>query len=109
MALTVEWKHRIERWQKALWNACYRPLGSITLSGFTTNRTADRRTGMAQTFQPMPEGTPWGAKWEYGWFKGSVTLPASGSRKTHCPPPDPGRGKPGLDQRESRRFNRLGA
>jgi alpha-mannosidase len=30
----------------------------------------------------MPVGTKWGAKWEYGWFKGKVTLPeaAAGAR-----------------------------
>ena len=33
-------------------------------------------------FAPMPVGTKWGAKWEYGWFKGTVTLPdrAAGKR-----------------------------
>ena len=44
MALTEEWRHRIERWQKALWNACYRSLGSIEWAGFTTQEqlTADQ-------------------------------------------------------------------
>jgi hypothetical protein len=23
----------------------------------------------------MPPGTPWGGKWEYGWFKGKVVVP----------------------------------
>jgi len=82
MALNEEWKHRIERWQKALWNACYRPLGSVSLSGFTTLDQLTAEQAAAQAFRPMPEGTPWGAKWEYGWFKGAVTLPeaAAGQR-----------------------------
>ena len=33
-------------------------------------------------FTPMPPGTPWGAKWEYGWFKTSLIAPpeAAGQR-----------------------------
>lgn len=82
MALTPEWKHRIDRWQKALWDACYRPLGVISLSGFTTLEKLTADQAAAGPFQPMPEGTEWGAKWEYGWFKGRVTLPeeAAGQR-----------------------------
>jgi alpha-mannosidase len=34
----------------------------------------------------MPEGTAWGAKWAYGWFKTQVTLPAAaaGQRIVLC-------------------------
>ncbi|RPJ42451.1 MAG: alpha-mannosidase, partial [Chloroflexi bacterium] len=82
MALTEEWRHRIERWQQALWNGCYRPLGSIQWTGFTTLEQLTAEQALAREFEPMPEGTPWGGKWEYGWFKGSVILPteAAGQR-----------------------------
>jgi alpha-mannosidase len=76
MGLTEEWKHRVERWQKALWNTCYRPLGSIEFSGYTTTEQLTAGQALAGTFNPMPAGTPWGAKWEYAWLKGSITLPA---------------------------------
>lgn len=75
MALNIEWQHRIERWQRVLWDICYRPLGSIDLDGFTTKDQLTAQQAASGAFQPMPVGTPWGAKWEYGWFRGSLTLP----------------------------------
>ena len=47
MALNLEWRHRIERWQHALWEGCYRTLGSIPLSGYTTEAqlTAEQAAG----------------------------------------------------------------
>ncbi len=81
MGLTEEWKHRVERWQKALWNACYRPLGSIEFSGYTTTEQLAAGQALEGMFKPMPAGTPWGAKWEYAWLKGSITLPAEAAGK----------------------------
>lgn len=75
MSLNLEWQHRIERWQTVLWQLCYKPLGAISLSGFTTLEQLSAAQALQHPFQPMPLGTPWGAKWEYGWFKGQVTLP----------------------------------
>lgn len=82
MALTEEWKHRIERWEKALWADCYRPLGILSLSGFTTLKQLTPQQALKRKFRPLPIGTRWGAKWEYGWFKGELTLPedAQGER-----------------------------
>ncbi|MCX7608935.1 MAG: glycosyl hydrolase-related protein [Anaerolineales bacterium] len=82
MALTPEWKHRIELWEKALWNACYRPLQPILLEGFATTDHLTPEQAAQRTFRPMPPGTPWGAKWEYGWFRASVVVPpeAEGQR-----------------------------
>jgi alpha-mannosidase len=90
MGLTEEWKHRVERWQQALWDACYRPLGSIQWSGFTTKEQLTGEQALAGSFKPMPEGTPWGAKWEYGWFKGSLTLPAETAGQRIILQPKPG-------------------
>ncbi|MGE5221466.1 MAG: glycoside hydrolase family 38 C-terminal domain-containing protein [Omnitrophica WOR_2 bacterium] len=82
MALTPEWRHRVERWQKALAQNCYRPLGSIRLSGFTTKEQLTPENAYVQSFRPAPPQTPWGFRWEYGWFKGEFTLPpeAAGQR-----------------------------
>jgi alpha-mannosidase len=79
--LTIEWKHRIERWQKALWDARYRPLGKVEFTGFTTLEFLTPDQALARRFHPMPAGTPWGAKWEYGWFKTSLTIPAAAQGK----------------------------
>ena len=90
MSLTEEWKHRVERWQKALWNACYRPLGSIQFSGYATQEQLTAEQALAGKFKPMPTGTPWGAKWEYAWLKGSITLPAEAAGKRIILQPKPG-------------------
>uniref|UniRef100_A0A7C4KY75 Alpha-mannosidase Ams1-like N-terminal domain-containing protein n=1 Tax=Bellilinea caldifistulae TaxID=360411 RepID=A0A7C4KY75_9CHLR len=87
MALTIEWKHRVELWEKALWDACYHPLQPVELEGFATTDHLTPQQALLRTFQPMPPGTPWGAKWEYGWFRGSIQLPpaAAGQRIVLCP------------------------
>ena len=73
--LTIEWRRRIDNWRREVPYHFYRPLDQVELKGFVTTDqlTVDRAT--AGPFQPMPPGTHWGAKWEYGWFAGQVTLP----------------------------------
>lgn len=75
MALNKEWRNRVLNWQKALWSLCYRPLESVALSGFTTFEQLTAEQALQHAFEPMPEGSAWGAKWEYGWFRGEVRLP----------------------------------
>jgi alpha-mannosidase len=75
MALTPEWNHRIKRWEDGLWNSLYRPLGSLEWVGFTTTLPLSAEQAAGQNYRSMPEGTPWGSKWEYGWFKAQVVLP----------------------------------
>jgi alpha-mannosidase len=55
---------------------CYRPLGEVELSGFTTTDTLRPEQAAAGAFEPMPAGSAWGAHWEYGWFRGAFSLPA---------------------------------
>jgi alpha-mannosidase len=81
MGLTIEWKHRIERWQKALWDLCYHPLGRVEFTGFTTLEHLTAEEAISHKFHPMPVGTAWGAKWEYGWFRTSVTIPQEAEEK----------------------------
>lgn len=82
MALTEEWRHRIERWRNVLIENLYYPLGSIEQSGYATTAQLTAEEALAGNFQATPPGTRWGAKWEYAWFKGEITLPeaASGER-----------------------------
>lgn len=82
MALSTEWRHRIERWEEVLWRLFYRPLGTFPLSGFTTHEQLTITEAEQHEFKPVPPGTRWGSKWEYGWFKGELVLPpeAQGQR-----------------------------
>lgn len=82
MALTLEWRRKLDNWHKVLRGLLYRPLGKVSLQGFTTLAQLKAGEALQHEFHPMPAGTAWGAKWEYGWFKGEVTLPpeAAGQR-----------------------------
>ncbi len=75
MALTAEWRNRIVCWRDELREHFYRPLGAIVLSGFVTREQLSPESALKRDFWPMPPGTRWGAKWEYGWFKGQVSIP----------------------------------
>ncbi len=80
MSLTLEWRHRIDRWQEELLRHFYRPLGIVEVGGFFTTDQLTAEEAGRRAFHPMPAGTPWGGKWEYGWFKGGVLLPGQGAR-----------------------------
>ncbi len=75
MALTREWRARIERWRRVLATQFYEPLGDVELSGFTTLDHLAPEQAAGGSFEPMPPGTRWGGKYEYGWFKARVTIP----------------------------------
>ena len=76
MALTGEWRTRIEDWSRELRAHFVRPLSEIELSGFTTMQALSAATAAARKFKAMPRGTPWGGKWEYAWFRAKFKLPA---------------------------------
>jgi alpha-mannosidase len=76
MALTLEWRHRLESWRAELPRNFYRPLGEIPLEGFVTQEQLTPEEARTRTFMPMPAGTAWGPKWSYGWFRGQVQVPA---------------------------------
>ncbi len=86
MTLTPEWRRRIENWRKVLRDLWYRPLGETPLEGFTTLEQLSAEEASRGPFSSMPPGALWGAKWEYGWFRGEVTLPpeAAGERIVFC-------------------------
>ena len=79
--LTTEWRRRIDNWRQELPNHVYRPLGTVAVSGFITVGQLAVEEALEGDFVPMPPGTKWGAKWEYGWFKGRVELPEEAAGK----------------------------
>ena len=80
--LTTEWRRRLDNWRREMPNHFYRPLGTVEVIGFVTTNQLTAEQASQGSYLPMPVGTPWGAKWEYGWFKGQVVLPpqAEGQR-----------------------------
>ncbi len=87
MSLSLEWRHRIDSWRQELPRHFFRPLGALDLEGFVTRAQLPLEQARQGEFRPMPPATRWGAKWEYGWFRGSVLLPpeAAGQRIVLCP------------------------
>jgi hypothetical protein len=57
MALAIEWQRRVDRWEGALWEICFRPLGEVALSGFTTFEQLTPQEAGLRTFTLMPVGT----------------------------------------------------
>ena len=90
MSLTSEWRERVETWLNELKNHFYIPLGRVELEGFVTQHQLTRQQAARGHFKPMPSGTKWGAKWEYGWFRCQVRIPAraAGRRVVFCGRPD---------------------
>ncbi len=81
MALTAEWRKRLDHWRRVLAERLYLPLGEVALSGFTTAEQLSPDEALAGPFKPMRPGARWGAKWEYGWFRGTIELPPEAARK----------------------------
>jgi alpha-mannosidase len=78
MALTVEWRGRIDRWRETIrQHLLYTELGPLALRGFTTLEQLTPGEALRRPHRPMPVGTPWGAKWAYAWLRGTLTLPAA--------------------------------
>jgi len=75
MSMNPEWKRRVEKWIEALEKLVYVPIGEIEFSGFVTKEQLTVSEALKKKFGKMPEGTAWGAKWEYGWFRGTVKIP----------------------------------
>jgi alpha-mannosidase len=81
MALTLEWRDRINLWREELKKHFYRPLGTVELQGFVTREQLSPEAALRRKFQRMPAGTAWGAKWEYAWFRCRIVLPQSAANE----------------------------
>ena len=76
MSLTKEWRHRIMAWRHELSKHLYRAVGPVSLeAAFTKDQYRVEEALAKLSFEPISPGVSWGAKWEYGWFKGEFILP----------------------------------
>ena len=81
MALSAEWKSRVELWLKALEECIYEPKGLMEWKGFQTKTHLSLKQAEAEAAEPFPEGTCWGEQWAYGWFFTQVQIPQELSGK----------------------------
>lgn len=75
MQLAAEWDQRVNLWLEELKNQVFIRLGEVRFEGWVTKERLSYEEALKGDFAPMPRGTKWGAKWEYGWFKAELTLP----------------------------------
>ncbi len=76
MALTPEWRRRIDHYRNYLEQLCFRKLSDLELSVHFTHEQLSLAQAEQLKFQPIGRGDAWGSKWEYGWFVAHVTVPA---------------------------------
>jgi alpha-mannosidase len=78
-------------WREELSRQLYRPLGSLNLEvAFTMDQLTLAEAQSQLNFEPITLGTAWGKKWEYGWFRGEITIPESGQGQMITLMPDVG-------------------
>lgn len=75
MKLGRQWEERLKIWDQAFERFLYTPVGQLKTEGFSTREQLSLAQAAAGVFRPFPEGTLWGKKWEYGWFRTRVVLP----------------------------------
>jgi len=75
MNIGRQWSDRLRIWQEAFEKHYFYPWDSCALSMCTTMDHLTLEQALALPFSPAPVGTKWGKKWEYAWFRTSVTVP----------------------------------
>ncbi len=75
MDLGRQWNERLRVWAEQFQKHYYRQISSMELSFFTTMDWIPAERAAKMSFAPAPEGMKWGKKWEYGWFRASITVP----------------------------------
>ena len=81
MSLGRQWDNRLKIWDNAFSEHFYQPIEELEITGFTTMEQLSLETAKAEKYEPVSVGQKWGKKWEYGWFKTSITLPESAQGK----------------------------
>lgn len=72
-----QFRQRQRAWMEELRRQLYTPVQAIPMEGFTTLERLTPEAAEAHAFRAYTEGEAWGACWEYGWFRGDITLPES--------------------------------
>lgn len=70
-----QFQTRLRAYLEELPRHLYTPVAEVPVEGFVTRERLTPTQAEQAQFIPFPEGTPWGACWEYGWFRADVTLP----------------------------------
>ena len=77
MSMSKEYQRLAEAFIEELPYRMYTPCGNIGFCGFFTYDRLSLDQAKLQPTQPMPQGTEWGKKWQYGWFFAEIVIPHS--------------------------------
>ncbi len=76
MAISVEYRKKIEMIGDILRQRMYHPIGELEYTGFFTYERLTLEQALANERQILSEGLEWGHKSQYGWFFTDVTVPS---------------------------------
>ena len=69
-----KFEQRLEAWHRELKNQIIVPVSEICFEGARTFERLSVRQAEALCYTPMPVGTAWGERREYGWFRAKVSV-----------------------------------
>jgi alpha-mannosidase len=75
MDLGRQWNERLKIWIDYLPRLFYREKGTVPAVFFTTMEPLSPGQAAVHQAEPVSEGYGWGKKWQYGWFRFSLTVP----------------------------------
>ena len=76
MNIGRQWEDRLRIWGEELEKRYVARRFPLQVSFFTTMDHLPLAQAAQGPFQPAPDGTRWGRKWEYGWFRTRAEVPA---------------------------------
>ena len=75
MQIGRQWEDRLRLWAEQFPKHYAAPVDTVAAEYFTTMDHLTFAQAAAGAYRPVRMGMKWGAKWEYGWFRASVTVP----------------------------------
>lgn len=76
MALGSEWRDRLNTWIARLKDMRTCKLADVDYEMATTFDMLTPAQAGELSYQPVKPGETWGEAWQYGWFRGTLTVPA---------------------------------
>ena len=76
MNIGRQWEDRLKIWSEQFEKHYVRRHSVLPVQYFTTMDHLPFEQAVRGPFQPAHTGMKWGRKWEYGWFRTQVTVPA---------------------------------
>ncbi|QHW31388.1 alpha-mannosidase [Paenibacillus rhizovicinus] len=71
-----EWLYHIEKWIREKDRYIYRTIAPIPFAYRPADHWVPLEEAQKGAFMPIDAGMRWGETWMYGWFRGSVVIPA---------------------------------